>query len=194
MAWFSAAIRDNELHGAGACVRPSETREKKKRGIETARLLLQHVEAVPVAAEILDLTGRELEPRAKLAVLEEDVCVAQARGVQVLPLALLRQDSLDALDEPDLFQNPDLAVARRDRDAVPLADLLGADLPLVRREEDLRAVFVGQELGCLEGGEKLRGPLEFGVVVQRSGVILHGSNPSCLCAVDAFLGYLSYRA
>src|SRR6266581_8140354 len=136
MAWFSAAIRDNESHGAGACVRPSETREKKmgwSRGIETARLLLQHVEAVPVAAEILDLTGRELEPRAKLAVLEEDVCVAKARGVEVLPLAFLRQDSLDALDEPDLFQNPDLAVARRDRDAVPLADLLSADLPLVRR-------------------------------------------------------------
>src|SRR6266568_3949222 len=67
------------------------------RGIETARLLLEHVEAVPVTAEILDLTGRELEPRAELAVLEEDVCVAKARGVEVLPLAFLRQDSLDAL-------------------------------------------------------------------------------------------------
>src|SRR6266508_2568698 len=152
MPWFSAAIRDNESHGADVCFRRRwrKKRTDGKTGAETERLLLQHVEAVPVAAEILDLAGRQLEPRAELAVLEEDVCVAKARCVEVLPLAFLRQDPLDALNESDLFQDSDLAVTRRDWDAVPLADFLSADLPLVRREEDLGAVFVGQELGCLE--------------------------------------------
>src|SRR6266508_129871 len=172
--------------------RPPRRSRKKKEGmgerrIETARLLLQHVESVPVAAEVLDLAGRELEPRAKLAVLEEDVRVAKARGVQILPLALLGEDSLDALDEPDLFQNPDLPVASRDRDAVSLADFLGADLSLVGGEEDFRAVFVRQKLGCLEGGQEFRGPLEFAFIVRRSGVI---STVTALLfdVADAFLG------
>src|SRR6266487_17454 len=153
MTWFSNAIGDNGSHARAlvSAIDPARKRRDGKRRIETVRLLLQHVEAVPVAAEILDLAGRELEPRAKLAVLKEDVCVPKAGSVEVLPLALLREDSLDALDQPDLFQDPNLAVARRDRDAVSLADFLGADPPLVRGEQDFRAVFVRQKLGCLEG-------------------------------------------
>src|SRR5438445_11648402 len=89
--------------------------------------LLHQIEAVPVCAEVLDLSRGALEPGAELAVLEEDVCVPEAGGVEVLPLPLLGEDALDALDEPDLLEDPDLAAACGDRDAVPLADLLGTD-------------------------------------------------------------------
>ena len=90
---------------------------------------MEQVEAVPIPAEVLHLARGELEPRAELPVFEEDVRVPKARGVKVLPLALLRQDPLDALDQADLFKDPDLAVAGRDRDAVSLRDLLGGDPP-----------------------------------------------------------------
>src|SRR5438093_4256910 len=109
--------------------------------------LLHQVEAVPVAPEVLDLTRGQLEAGAELAVLEEDVCVPEAGCVEVLPLPLLGEDALDALDEPDLLEDTDLAVACGDRDAVPLADLLGTDFPVVGGEEDLGAGFVGETLG-----------------------------------------------
>ena len=154
--------------------------------------LLHQIEAVPVSAEVLDLAGGELEPGAELAVLEEDVCIPEAGCVEVLPLPLLGEDALDALDESDLLEDPDLAVACGDRDAVPLADLLGADFPLVGGEKDFGAVFVGQKLGRLEGRKQLRGPLES--VIFRAGVSLHGTDLTQFCAVDDSLGYLSYRA
>src|SRR2546428_5481907 len=106
--------------------------------------LLHQVEAVPVAPEVLDLARRQLEPGAELAVLEEDVRVPEAGCVEVLPLPLLGEDALDALDESDLLEDADLAVAGGDWDAVPLADLLGADFPLVRCEKYLVSVVVGQ--------------------------------------------------
>src|SRR5881397_2601066 len=154
--------------------------------------LLHQVEAVPVAPEVLDLTRGQLEAGAELAVLEEDVCVPEAGRVEVLPLPLLGEDALDALDEPHFLEDADLAVACGDRDAVPLADLLGADFPLVGREKDLGTVFVGQKLGRLEGRKQLRGPLES--VIFRAGVSLHGTDLTQFCAVDDSLGYLSYRA
>src|SRR2546428_5935242 len=107
--------------------------------------LLHQIEAIPVSAEVLDLARGELEPGAELAVLEEDVCVPEAGCVEVLPLPLLGEDALDALDEPDLLEDTDLAVACGDRDAVPLADLLGTDLPDVSRYEDPGRVLVRQQ-------------------------------------------------
>src|SRR6059036_711646 len=101
--------------------------------------------------EVLDLARRQLEACAELAVLEEDIRVPEAGCVEVLPLPLLGEDALNALDESDLLEDPDLPVAGGDRDAVPLADFLGTDFPLVRGEKDLGAVFVGQKLGGLEG-------------------------------------------
>src|SRR3989442_6135335 len=154
--------------------------------------LLHQVEAVPVAPEVLDLARRQLEAGAELAVLEEDVRVPEAGCVEVLPLPLLGEDALDALDEPDLLEDPDLAVAGGDWDAVPLADLLGTDFPLVRGEKDLGAVFVGQKLRRLEGRKQLRGPLES--VIFRAGVSLHSTDPAQFCGVDDSLGYLSYPA
>src|SRR2546428_6754384 len=127
--------------------------------IESLCSRLHESEAIPVSAEVLDLALGEVEPGAELAVLEEDVRVPEAGCVEVLPLPLLGEDALDALDEPDLLEDSDLAVAGGDRDAVPLADLLGTDFPLVRGEKDLGAVFVGQKLGRLEGRKQLRGPL-----------------------------------
>src|SRR2546426_9518075 len=109
-------------------------------------LLPQEVESVPLPAEVLDHAGRELEPCPELAVLEEYVRVPQAGCVEVLALSLLREDPVDALDKADLLEGPNLAVARGDRDPVPLADLLRADLALVRGEEDLGAVLIGQKL------------------------------------------------
>ena len=99
--------------------------------IGAGRSLLHQIESVPVPAEILHLARGQLESGAELAVLEEDVRIAEAGCVEVLPLPLLGEDALHALDEADLFENPYLAVARRDRYAVSLADLLGADLPKV---------------------------------------------------------------
>ena len=154
--------------------------------------LLHQVESVPVAAEVLHLAGRELESGPQLAVLEEDVRIAQTRCVEVLSLPLLGQNPLDALDEADLFQNPYLAVTRRDRDPVSLADFLGADLAFIGREKDLGAVLVRQELGRLERREQLRCIREFAVV--RVRVILHGSDPAPVRAIDESVGYLSYRA
>src|SRR5437667_11998372 len=120
-----------------------------KRGmgrIGMGRISLFHqVETVPVSPEVLDLTRSQLEAGAELAVLEEDVCVPEARCVEVLPLPLLGQDAFDALDESDLLEDADLAVAGGDRDAVSLADLLGGDLCLVGREKDPRRVLVGQK-------------------------------------------------
>src|SRR5437870_13834407 len=103
--------------------------------------LLHQVEAVPIAPEVLDLARGQLEAGAELAVLEEDVCVPETRCVEVLPLPLLGQDAFDALDESDLFEDADLAVAGGDRDAVSLADFLGADFSLVGREKDLGTVL-----------------------------------------------------
>src|SRR5206468_11151231 len=103
---------------------------------------------------------RQLEAGAEIAVLEEDVCVPEARCVEVLPLPLLGQDAFDALDESDLFEDADLAVAGGDRDAVSVADLLGADFSVVGRDEDLGTVLGGQKLGRLEGRKYLRGSLE----------------------------------
>src|SRR2546422_3335199 len=113
------------------------TRRGQERGS-----LSEQVEAVPVPAEVLDDARRELEPSAELPVLEEDVRVSEAGCVEVLALPFLGEDAIDALDQADLLEGPDLAVARGDRDSVSLADLLGANLPLVRGEEDLRTVFV----------------------------------------------------
>src|SRR5919198_2506156 len=158
-----------------------EVEIRKGRTVPTslgARLLLHQVEAVPIAAEVLDLSGGQLESRAELAVLEEDVRIAQAGGVQVLPLPLLSEDALDALDQPDLLEDADLAVACRDRDAIPLADFLGADLPLVCGEKDLRAVFIRQELRSFEGRQQLRRVLEAAVL--RVCVVLHGIHPLIL--------------
>src|SRR5947208_15980639 len=94
----------------------------RKRGmgrIGMGRISLFHqVETVPVSPEVLDLTRRQLEAGAELAVLEEDVCVPEARCVEVLPLPLLGQDAFDALDQPDLFENAELAVAGGDWDVV----------------------------------------------------------------------------
>src|SRR3989442_6738532 len=89
--------------------------------------LLHQVESVPISAEILHLARGQLESGAELAVLEEDVRIPEAGRVEVLPLSLLGEDALDALDQPDLFQDPYLAVACRDRDAALLADILRAD-------------------------------------------------------------------
>src|SRR5206468_2102827 len=100
--------------------------------------LLHQVEPVPISAEVLHLARGQLEPGTQLPVLEEYVRVSEARGVQILPLSLLGEDPLDALDEADLFQDPNLAVTCRDRDAISLADFLGTDLPLVCGEENLR--------------------------------------------------------
>src|SRR2546427_9834327 len=96
--------------------------------------LLHQVEAVPVAPEVLDLARRQLEAGAELAVLEEDVRVPEAGCVEVLPLPLLGEDALDALDEPDLLEDADLAVAGGDRDAVLLANLLRRASGHLRRE------------------------------------------------------------
>src|SRR5947209_9712179 len=103
--------------------------------------LLHQIEAIPVSAEVLDLARGELEPGAELAVLEEDVCVPEAGCVEVLPLPLLGEHALDALDKTDLLEEPDLAVACGDRDAVQLSDLMGTDLALVGVEKDLGPVF-----------------------------------------------------
>src|SRR3970040_872105 len=115
-----------------------------------AGLLTGGIEPVSVTAEVPHDARGELESRPELPVLEEDVSVAQARRVEVLALALLGEDSVDALDQATLFEDPDLAVARRNRDPISLADLLRANPALVRREKDLRAVFVGQKLRRLE--------------------------------------------
>src|SRR2546426_1496153 len=175
---------------------PTLDRETEKGGMGRIGMggisLLHQVEAVPVAPEVLDLAGRQLEACAELAVLEEDIRVPEAGCVEVLPLPLLGEDALNALDESDLLEDPDLPVAGGDRDAVPLADFLGTDFPLVRGEKDLGAVFVGQKLGRLEGRKQLRGPLKS--VIFRAGVSLHGTDPAQFCAVDDFAGYLSYRA
>src|SRR3970040_2305938 len=115
-----------------------------------AGLLTEGIEPPPVSAEISHAARGERESSAELPVLEEDVSVAQARRVEVLALALLGENSVDALDQASLFEDPNLAVARRDRDPISLADLLRANPALVRREKDLRAVFVGQKLRRLE--------------------------------------------
>src|SRR2546427_9698630 len=104
--------------------------------------LLHQVEPVPVAPEVLDLARRQLEAGAELAVLEEDVRVPEAGCVEVLPLPLLGEDALDALDESDLLEDADLAVAGGNRDAVPVADLLGGACPVVRRDKDLGPVLI----------------------------------------------------
>src|SRR5438128_11743443 len=104
--------------------------------------LLHQVEAVPVAPEVLDLARRQLEAGAELAVLEEDVRVPEAGCVEVLPLPLLGEDALDALDESDLLEDADLAVTGGNRYAVPLADVLGVDFRVVGSEEDPVGVFV----------------------------------------------------
>src|SRR5438094_8722026 len=121
----------------------------RKRGmgrIGMGRMSLFHqVETVPVSREVLDLTSRQLEAGAELAVLEEDVCVPEARCVEVLPLPLLGKDAFDALDESDLFEDADLAVAGGDRDVVPLADLLDARCWVVGRNKDLVRVLVGEQ-------------------------------------------------
>src|SRR6266581_461801 len=193
MAWFSGAIGDNDFRAPAPASDLNRGTEKGGMGgIESGVSLLHQIEAVPVSAEVLDLARGELEPGAELAVLEEDVGVPEAGCVEVLPLPLLGEDTLDTLDEPDLLEDSNLAVAGSDRDAVPLADLLGTDFPLVRGEKDLGAVFVGQKLGRLEGREQLRGPLKS--VIFRAGVSLHGTDLTQFCAVDDSLGYLSYRA
>src|SRR5438105_10110583 len=119
--------------------------------------LLHQVESVPISAEILHLARGQLESGAELAVLEEDVRIPEAGRVEVLPLPLLGENALDALDQADLFQDSDLTVACRDRDAVSLANLLGADLPLVRGEEDLCAVFVREQLRRFVVSQQPRG-------------------------------------
>src|SRR5206468_10396312 len=110
----------------------------RKRGmgrIGMGRISLLHqVETVPVSPEVLDLARRQLEAGAELAVLEEDVRVPEAGGVEVLPLPLLGEDALDALDESDLLEDADLAVTGGDRDAVLMADVLGVGVPLVCAE------------------------------------------------------------
>src|SRR5437667_12857655 len=108
--------------------------------IRREALLLHQVEPVPISAEVLHLARGQLEPGTQLPVLEEYVRVSQARGIQILPLPLLGEDPLDALDEADLFQDPNLAVTCRDRDDISLADFLGTDLPLAYAEADLRDV------------------------------------------------------
>src|SRR5467141_227183 len=118
--------------------------------------LLHQVESVPVPAEILHLARGQLESGAEFAVLEEDVRVPKAGCVEVLPLPLLGEDALDALDQADFFEDSYLAVACRDRDSVPLAAFFGADLPLVGRPKDLRAVFVREKLGRFEGAKQPR--------------------------------------
>src|SRR2546426_11020132 len=109
------------------------------------RLLINRVESVPVPAEVLYHACRELEPRAELPVLEEYVRVPKAGRVQVLALPFLREDPVDTLDETDLFEGPNLAVARGDGDVVLVADFLdGARAFLCRNENPLR-VLVRQE-------------------------------------------------
>src|SRR5437667_2035659 len=114
----------------------------RKRGmgrIGMGRISLFHqVETVPVSPEVLDLTRRQLEAGAELAVLEEDVCVPEARCVEVLPLPLLGQDAFDALDEPDLLEDADLAVAGGDRDVVLVADFLDGPFSALGRNENPR--------------------------------------------------------
>src|SRR5216117_3427586 len=122
----------------------SSTTDGRIRG---EALLLHQVEPVPISAEVLHLARGQLEPGTQLPVLEKYVRVSEARGVQILPLPLLGEDPLDALDQADFFQDPNLAVTCRDRDAISLADFLGADLPLVCGEENLRAVFIRKKLG-----------------------------------------------
>src|SRR5439155_23451081 len=131
--WSTGPIDDNDCRAA--LRRPRSTGKQKKGGWEESGWgrvsLLHQVQAVPVAPEVLDLARRQLEPGAELAVLEEDVRVPEAGCVEVLPLPLLGKDALDALDESDLLEDAGLAVAGGDRHALPLADFLGADFPLV---------------------------------------------------------------
>src|SRR5438552_16337451 len=121
----------------------------RKRGmgrIGMGRISLFHqVETVPVSPEVLDLTRRQLEAGAELAVLEEDVCVPEAGRVEVLPLPLLGQDAFDALDESDLFEDADLAVAGGDRDVVFVADLLDGECWDLGRKKNPRTVLVGEQ-------------------------------------------------
>src|SRR5436309_13518257 len=109
--------------------------------------LLHQVEPVPISAEVLHLARGQLEPGTQLPVLEEYVRVSQGGGAQILPLPLLGVEPLDALDEADLFQDPNLAVTCRDRDAISLADFLGTERPPVCGDDNLRAVFIGEMLG-----------------------------------------------
>src|SRR3990172_12819462 len=111
-----------------------------------AGLLTEESEPVPVPAEIPHGARGELESRPELPVLEEDVSVAKARRVEVLPLALLGENSVDALDQASLFEDPDLAIARRNRDPISLADLLRANPALVCREKDLLSLFIFHNL------------------------------------------------
>src|SRR3989442_782368 len=108
--------------------------------------LLHQVEAVPVAPEVLDLARRQLEAGAELAVLEEDVRVPEAGCVEVLPLPLLGEDSLDALDESDLLEDADLAVAGGDRDVVLVADFLHRQFGLLGGNKNLVRVFIGEKV------------------------------------------------
>src|SRR5438445_8742263 len=177
--WFSDAIGDNVLLAAA----PPHLMHGKRDGIGSIAIrgpgsLLHQVESVPISAEILHLARGQLESGAELAVLEEDVRIPEAGRVEVFPLPLLREDALDALDQADFFQDSYLTVACRDRDTVPLADLLGTDLPLVRGEEDLRAVFVREQLGRFEGAEQPRG-IRKSVVVSVH-VVLHVEHPETL--------------
>src|SRR6266568_9659694 len=136
MAWFSGAIGDNDFRAPAPASDLNRGTEKGGMGgIESGVSLLHQIEAVPVSAEVLDLARGELEPGAELAVLEEDVGVPEAGCVEVLPLPLLGEDALDALDESDLLEDPDLPVACGDRDAVPLADLLALVFPLLVAEK-----------------------------------------------------------
>src|SRR3989442_1295616 len=84
-----------------------------------------------------------------LSPLEASQLLTDEYSAKILLATYKRK--ISALDEPDLLEDADLAVAGGNRDAVPLADFLGTDFPLVRSEKDLGTVFVGQQLGGLEG-------------------------------------------
>lgn len=66
-------------------------------------LLPQETQAIPIAAEILDGARGELEPCPQVSILEEDVGVLEAGSVQILPLAFLSEDSVNALDQADML-------------------------------------------------------------------------------------------
>src|SRR5688572_15809254 len=112
MTSFLGAIGDNVTPWAvPSSARKPEGRKRKSIGVAGNSLLFHQVETVPVSAEVPDLSRGQLESSPEFPVLEEDVRVPEARRVEVLALTLLCKDPLHALDQSDLFQDSNLAVA-----------------------------------------------------------------------------------
>jgi len=73
------------------------------------------------------------------------------------PSAALRHKSRLG-DQPEGSEPADAAIARRDRDAVPVRDLLGRQLLLVDGDQDPQGVVVEEGLSVLVVEQKFFGP------------------------------------